>query len=178
MNKIKYLLTVVILLLSLVSAKGQYQHVPNYDFYIGTWRYESANEQFILKTKKYVFSLGPNKENTYLILGAFKYIKGGNVIYDTLKELDKMTMYNDYTSVNFINIADLPNNQEHQELRAIYIDPMTRQRTKARESRLSIYSKNPDKLKWHLVVEDWEPNLDCPLEFTIPYDMILTKVEE
>ncbi len=40
------------------------------------------------------------------------------------------------------------------------------------------FSRNPDKLKWYLVVEDWEPDLNFPLELTIPSDMILTKVEE
>ena len=33
------------------------QNIPNYDFYVGTWVYETPSEQFIMKTKKtdYVF---------------------------------------------------------------------------------------------------------------------------
>ena len=175
MKKIKYLLTMAMLLTVLVSARGPYKYVPNYDFYIGTWRYESANEQFILKTKKYAY--GPEDNKSYLIMGAYKYIMDGKVIYDFLEELDEMTIKNN-PRIFFARIYDLPNNQEHKELRVEYSDPKTYQSNSVKKSRLSIYSKNPDKLKWHLVVEDWEPDLDCPLEFTIPYDMILTKVEE
>lgn len=175
MKKIKYLLTMVMLLTVLVSARGPYKYVPNYDFYIGTWKFESANEQFILETKKYAY--GPEDDKSYMILGAYKYIKDGELIYDFLGELDEMTIKNN-PRIIFANIHDLPNNQEHSELCVLYSDPKTYQSNSVKKSRLSIYSKNPDRLKWHLVVEDWEPDLDCPLEFTIPYDMILTKVEE
>ncbi len=177
MKAFKYILTVTIALFTFISAKGQHKYVPNFDFYIGTWIYESENEQFILMTKKYSFTFGPNNDKFYRILGAFKYVKNGTVVYDFLDELDGMTIKN-RPRIIFANINDLPNNQEHQELRIQYSDPKTYQQNSSRLSRLSIFSKNPDKLKWHLVVEDWEPDPECPLEFTIPYDMILTKVEE
>ena len=175
MKKIKYIFLTVITLIICISARGQYKYVPNFDFYVGTWIYESSNEQFILKTKIYSYVF--NNERDYVVLGAYKYIKNGNVVYDFLDELDGMTMKN-RPRIIFYNIYDLPNNQEHQELRIQYKDSKTYQRNSTKKSRLSIISKNPDKLKWHLVVEDWEPDPECLLEFTIPYDMILTKVGE
>lgn len=174
MRTFKYLLVTVIALFLFVPAKGQYKYVPNFDFYIGTWVYESANEQFVLKTKKY--SYGPDNNRDYIMLGSYKYIKDGKVIYDFLDELEGMTTKNKPRIIFFVRY-DLPDNQEHSELLVQYGDPKTYQRNSVKQSRLSIYSKSPDKLKWHLVVEDWEPDLELPLEFTIPYDMILTKVE-
>jgi len=175
MRTFKYLLVTVIALCLFVPAKGQYKYVPNFDFYIGTWEYKTVDEQFVLKTKKY--SSGPDNDRSYVVLGAYKYVKNGKIIYDFLDELEGMTMKN-RPRIYFANIKDLPNNQEHAELRVRFRDPKTRQTNSVKQSRLSIYSKSPDKLKWHLVVEDWEPDLELPLEFTIPYDMILTKVAE
>ena len=168
MRKIKYLLTVVILLLSLVSAKGQEECLPNYDFYIGTWIYKTANEEFILKIRDQKGTSGIYRN---FAMGTYKYVKNGDVVYDFLSSVKREEC------MAFLRIERLPSDQEHKKLEIIYRDPKTRQYS-GRKSTLSIYSKNPDKLKWHLVFEDWEPDFDFPFEFTIPMDMILTKVEE
>ena len=118
MKKFKYIFLTVITLIICISARGQYKYVPNFDFYVGTWIYESSNEQFILKTKIYSYVF--NNERDYVVLGAYKYIKNGNVVYDFLDELDGMTMKN-RPRIIFYNLYDLPNNQEHQELRIQYI---------------------------------------------------------
>ena len=167
MKTLKYYLLAAVFMTISLCVKGQEECLPNYDFYIGTWIYKTANEEFILKIKDQKEATGVDR---YFAIGAYKYVKNGDVVYDFLSSVKREEC------MAFLRIERLPSDQEHKKLEIMYRDPKTGQDS-GRKSTLSIYSKNPDKLKWHLVVEDWEPNLDCPLEFTIPYDMILTKVE-
>lgn len=162
-----YLLAAVFMTISL-CIKGQEECLPNYDFYIGTWIYKTANEEFILKIRDQKEASGNAR---YFAIGTYKYVKNGDVIYDFLSSVKREER------VAFLRIERLPSDQEHKKLEIMYRDPKSKQKS-GRKSTLSIYSKNPDKLKWHLVFEDWEPDFDFPFEFTIPYDMILTKVEE
>lgn len=153
----------------------------NYDFYIGTWKYETDNEQFILKTWKYTYSY-PDSHTLTALRGVFKYVKNGVVIYDYLHMFDK---YNDmeYAPVSFMIIKYLSLEKNKALLSIDYIDPVTEYDTTTlpHESVLTVVSTNPAKLSWHIVpcYDDQRRRL-APGEvgFTIPSDMILTKVKE
>lgn len=151
----------------------------NYDFYVGTWEYKTTSEQFILKTWKQTYCY-PDKTLTVL-RGVFKYTKYGFTVYDHLYLYGKE---NTYRSISFMIITYLAQERKQPILSIDYTDPITQYDTNTLpdESVLTIVSKNPAKLSWHIIPcnGDYERIRLNPgqIAFTIPADMILTKVEE
>lgn len=150
----------------------------NYDFYVGTWEYKTTTEHFILKTwKKTHYSPG----DTFIVLkGVFKYAKYGFTVYDYLYLYGKAETY--YT-ISFMIIPDLSQKWGQSILSVDYTDSKTLFGTRAfpHASFLTIASKNPAKVSWHIVpCYDNEQRRLKPgqIAFTIPADMILTKIEE
>ena len=150
----------------------------DYDFYVGTWEYKTTTEHFILKTWKQTYSF-PDHSLTVLN-GVFKYTKYGFTAYDYLYLYGKAETYR---SISFMIIPDLSQKWGQSILSVNYTDSKTQYDTRALPyaSFLTIASKNPAKVSWHIVpcYDDMRIRLKPgQIAFTIPTDMILTKVEE
>lgn len=172
MKTIKLILMVALYLG--ISHKVQGQNIPNYDFYIGTWVYETANEKFTMKTKRfdYLF-LG---KMYYVVLGTFRYEKNGEIIYDNLNSLTTTIMDDGNPKVVLANESDLPSTQTHQSLRFRLIDPITGYASG--RSQVQIVSTNPAKISWTLNFDEGVYDEDETIGFSIPMNMVLTKVNQ
>lgn len=149
----------------------------NYDFYIGTWKYETDNEQFILKTWKHINRID---KSLTVVWGVFKYVRDGVIVYDYLSSFkdEKQSPPLSFMIIEYLSL------ERNKALLSIdYIDPVTEYDTTTlpHESVLTVVSTNPAKLSWHIVpcYDDQRRRLDPgEVGFTIPSDMILTKVKE
>ncbi|MEN6568562.1 MAG: DUF6705 family protein [Rikenellaceae bacterium] len=172
MKTVKFIL--ILVLYFGISHKVQGQNIPNYDFYIGTWIYETANEKFTLKTKSYnYYFLG---KTHYVVLGTFRYEKNGSVIFDNLNSLVTTIMDDGNPKVVLVNEADLPSNQTHQSLRFRLTDPITRYLSGY--SQVHIISTNPARISWTLNFDEGVYSENEIIGFSIPMNMILTKVNQ
>lgn len=149
----------------------------DYDFYVGTWEYKTTTEHFILKTWEQTYLLSDH--SLTVLNGVFKYTKYGFTVYDYLYLYGKKT----YNSISFMIIPDLSQKWGQSILSVDYTDPKTQFDTIAfpYASFFTIASKNPAKVSWHIVpCYDNEQRRLKPgqIAFTIPTDMILSKVEE
>ena len=216
----KHINTVVILSLFMAfltaatnSATAQDENIPNFENFIGTWEYKTDKEHFILKTKTYDYTY--SNIDFHLVLGVYKYVKNGIVIYDFLDKLKECSS-NDENVITFGPWDDLSYNVPQTKLHITYYERSVEDLyiSKAWHSPLIYIPGNPAQLSWHLepdeyiveIVEDEEteaveetnkseekttkpvsilvnedmvhlderPRSDL---FTIPVDMILTKIE-
>ena len=179
MRTIKIIFIAIFLFMSVKLCAQDYSiDTFNYDFYVGTWEYKTTTEHFILKTwKKTHYFPG----DTFIVLkGVFKYTKYGFTVYDYLYLYGKAETY--YT-ISFMIIPDLSQKWGQSILSVNYKDSKTPFDTRAfpHASFFTIASKNPAKVSWHIVpcYDDMRIRLKPgQIAFTIPTDMILTKVEE
>lgn len=164
MKKIALLFLILCFNLTLYS-----QYIPNYDFYVGTWKYETANEIFIMKTKKYDYDF--MGDHYYILVGTFKYVKNGVTLFDDLNSIQSKTKG---ALIRLSTFIVLPNNQTPNFLNLSFIDPLTG--TGNGNSKLSIISTFPAKIQWSL--KEPEGIVDMDYEgYAIPMEMVLTKVE-
>ncbi len=167
-------LIIIMVLYLAVSQKVEGQNIPNYDFYIGTWVYESGNEKFTMKTKSFSYSF--KNEMNYVLLGTFRYEKNGTVVFDNLNKLTNAYMDDGNYKVVLANEVDLPSNQTHSTLRFRLVDPITGFQTG--RSQVQIISTSPPKISWTMKEDEGTYDMDegFPV-FVIPMNMVLTKVE-
>ena len=90
------------LLLSVLESKAQqeYLYTENLDAYVGTWKYEAANETFILVLRK--AALSTDLFYGSCLTGGYKHIKNGKIIADYTANLPSTI-----TNANF-NIPNCP----------------------------------------------------------------------
>ena len=182
MKKIIYIFT--FLLLSTSGMYGQnitHGYGANLDFYVGTWRYTntSTKEEFTIKLRKSVYTAYNTRKDC--VVGAYTYKKNGVVILDNM---DKFTNNRSpgnsvpiYASNAKANISDSNPNELYLSVRdyGLVSDGVP----KYGIGNITINSTgNPKKIRWVLedpegvyIKGDWLPG------FTIPTDIILTKIE-
>lgn len=179
MKTLKIILTSIFAIIFIqINAQNYDSDTFNYEFYTGTWEHKTPTEHFILKTWERTYSISNSIQFTVLV-GTFKFTKYGFTVYDYLNH------YKDENSsfVSFSIIKYLSEERKQPILSIKYSDPVTEYDTTTlpHESILTVVSTNPAKLSWHIVpcYDDQRIRL-APGEtgFTIPSDMILTKVEE
>lgn len=145
------------------------QYIPNYDFYVGTWKYETTNEIFIMKTKKYDYDF--RGKHYSVLVGTFKYEKNGVTLFDDLNSIQTKT---ENAQIWISNSLVCPNNQTPNILNLHFSDPITG--TGNGDSKITIISISPAKIQWSL--KEPEGIVDMDYEgYAIPMEMVLTKVE-
>lgn len=160
--------------------------------YIGTWKYETEHEEFIIKIKEYYYisTSFREPETMHYLVAAYKYVKEGNVIYDYLDNLNK---YDPTNHQNYKNrcITFHSKSGKEQGLWISYKDSKTIN-TSSYDSCLRIHTFNPDQLIFHIEPDMWERDTGAFDEngnwytitdpeklngFSIPTDMILIRIE-
>lgn len=145
------------------------QYIPNYDFYVGTWKYETTNEIFIMKTKKYDYDF--MGDHYYILVGTFKYVKNGVTLYDDLNSIQSKTKE---AQIILSNQKIYPISQTPNTLNLYFSDPISG--TCNGHSKITIISTTPAKIQWSL--KEPEGTVDMDYEgYAIPMEMVLTKVE-
>ncbi len=147
-----------------------------FDPFKGTWVYATENEQFIIKTKLVPMYI-KGKLYKYALLATFKYTKGINIIYDNTDKFNSLENLN-HTPLCFFSLESKITYQQPR-LYISYYDFKNGNTTEEWKSPLIIISTNPLKLSWHIEEDKWETNYDPDNNtgFSIPTDMILTKIE-
>lgn len=199
---------IVLGICEVTTANAQKKHtINNYDNFVGTWEYKTDNEHFILKTKitEYTSPSTNKKRNT--LIGVYKYIKDSVVVHDMTSKWDTLSI-DTYPKISFLAWEDLPESIPQTKLGIMYNDPTTQCMCKTWSSPLTLISTNPMQLSWHIEPDEWIIEIveedddnstgtsrnfaeltdiklndellkdDFEKPFTIPTDMILTKVEE
>lgn len=145
------------------------QYIPNYDFYVGTWKYETTHEIFIMKTKKYDYTF--MGLHIYKLVGTYKYVKNGVTLFDDLSSIQTKT---EEAFISLSNYIVLPNNQTPNFLNMSFFDPITG--TGYGDSKITIISTSPAKIKW--LLKDPEGTLETDYKgYSLPLEMVLTKVK-
>ena len=193
--------TLIIPLIMLISGSILAQETKLYDFsnFIGTWKYETENEIFILD----ILNI-----STHKLVGVWKYENNGKVIYDNTAELNNVdnSEYAIWGAFHFCVLSQNINKRTQEELSITHIDPMNVACEEEGEvmhwtvdsgySRLKNIPSNPNQLLFHIQPNDplggeffkkdengiltrqpyykYDKNVKY---FTVPADMILTKVE-
>ena len=185
MRKIIYIFT--LLLLSVSSMHGQsieQWYSTNLDFYVGTWRYTNTptNEEFTIKLRKSVYTAYNIREDC--VVGAYTYKRNGVVVLDNMNEYTKdrsMGVHVPIFASNASETASLSNpNRLRSEVEDYGILWPDSKLPKSGQGIITIVSTvNPKKIRWEL--KDGEgPRIvghHPPMGFSIPTDIILTKVE-
>ncbi|MEZ7885272.1 MAG: hypothetical protein QMB39_08430 [Bacteroidales bacterium] len=145
------------------------QYIPNYDFYVGTWKYETTNEIFIMKTKKYDYTF--MGRHFYILVGTFRYTKNGVTLFDDLNTIQTKT---EEALICFSNFVVHSNNQTPNFLKLSFFDPLTG--TGNGDSKITIISTSPAKIQWSLKEPEGIVDMDYQ-GYAIPIEMVLTKVK-
>ena len=176
------------LLLSIGSTYGQnirQWHSANLDFYVGTWRYTNTatNEEFTINLRKtvYISSLSMIREDC--IVGAYIYKKNGVLVLDNMDEfmVDRPIFPGPIYASNARETESAVNpNKLRTTVQDYGILSPASERPKSGMGIITIVSvANPKQIHWTL--ED-PPGARIaghspPLGFSIPTDIVLTKIE-
>ena len=167
-----------------------YDEKPDFSLFEGIWKYQTESEEFVLKLKSCQYEF--KGKNKFFVLGVFKYVKNGKEVYNYLNLSEKISSAAHKGVVRMFRIADLPSTEQHFKVRIMFNDPKTINKTKSWMSTMEIIPGNPIKAVWHIEPDMWERDLSYEDNegntyvisdpqlldgFTIPTDMILTKVE-
>jgi len=160
-------------------------YTANIDFYVGTWRYENpqTGEEFILRLRKTsrIIPLGTNA--TEYVVGAYTYKKHGQIVTDCMNKFDQNLPVLDMP-VCATNSSTDPSSIDPNKLRMYVSDfgkfaPNGDVKWTGSNELSIVSSTTPNQIHWILrndrgpVLEDEMP----PFEFSIPTDMILTRVQ-
>lgn len=190
--KIKNIIFLLVVILSGNNLLAQ-DYVKLHDFsnYIGTWKYETEHEVFIIKIKEvgYIYQFR-NPTPVHYLVGAYKYVKEGVVVYDYLDNLEKYIPENPHNYKTRCMTFHAKSG-DIKELRVSYKDNKTIN-TPTYDSYLRAHTFNPDQLIFHIEPDMWERDTGAFDEngnwhtitdpeklngFTIPTDMILNRIE-
>ena len=183
------------LLLSIGSTYGQnikQLYSTNLDFYVGTWRYTNTatNEEFTVNLRKTVFissSLDSDLDmiSEECIVGAYIYKKNGVVVLDNMDEFmndisDEDVWIPVYASNANETASAVNPNKLWTTVEDYGILYPSSAHPKSGMGTITIVSEaNPKQIHWTL--KDFEgariAGHSPPLGFSIPTDIILTKVE-
>jgi len=185
MRKVIYIFAFLLLVTS--NAFGQNierRYGANLDFYVGTWKYTNiaTNEEFTIKLRKSIYT-GFNISYD-CVVGTYTYKKNGSVILDNMNEFMIDRSVGLPAPIYASNARETISEPNPNKLRTFVDDygilwPNSTL-PKDGEGTITIVSTvNPKKIRWEL--KDGEgPRIvghHPPMGFSIPTDIILTKVE-
>ncbi|MDH7446342.1 DUF6705 family protein [Aquimarina sp. 2201CG14-23] len=137
--------------------------------FIGTWKHQVTNELFEITFRKVEKYVGGNYDSDRLV-GRFKFVKNGEVIYDTTAMLQSADAYPDHkifggtiTSDN-LNRLELEYNEPGIILKGSFLQQL-----------YLTYDPSTQQLDWFVRAPLIGPNNDI-YPYKIPFHMILTKV--
>lgn len=175
MNYINKILITLLSVLFFTLADAQ-NYSANLDFYVGTWVYSdpSIGEEFTVKLRKTYRNdkYGIN----HCLVGAYTYKKDGQIVSDCMVKFNDQVdaLYMPIYASNSVLHQGVNPNRLYMYLR----DFVMRKKTFSNEIEI-ISSTNPKQIHWILRNDEGEyETKDLPPdEFSIPTDVILTKVE-
>jgi len=173
-----FYITLATLILPIVNISAQ-QNI-NYDFYIGTWRYTntSMNEELTIKLREATYSVpqifgGHTKK---CLVGIYIYKKNGQIIHDTSSQFTsnkpaiEMPIYASSSTTNPSRLY-------------LAIDDYGKMKNGVPKSGIGLLflesSSNPKKIRWQIGESEgiYIAGEGPPLGFSIPTDLVFTKVE-
>ncbi len=176
---------VFILFLMLLSSEIRSQgYTANLDFFVGTWIYtnEVTNEEFTLKLRKsvYINPLDKYQDEEACLVGVYTYKVNGIIVTNTMDEFgsDIHALKMPVIATNFVRDISKLNSQK---LWLMFNDRKYNKYTLS--SSLEIVSVSPAKIHWVLTEDEGEEVYSPgetikPSGFSVPVNMILTKVSE
>ena len=176
MKRIIYI-TLAILILPIANINAQ-QNI-NYDFYIGTWRYTntSTNEELTIKLRESTVTLPPiyGGHTITCLAGIYIYKKNGQIIHDTSDQFSNIP-------ADEMPICVLKNteNPGRSTLSVRDYGKMKDGWPKSGSGLLILVSStNPKKIRWMVETPEgtYTEETAPPIGFSIPTDVIFTKVE-
>ena len=189
--------TFLIIAASFFFVNLQAQHSANLDFFVGTWKYENpqTGEEFILKLRKTSILLTHFTVETDLVVGAYTYKKNGQIVTDCMDKFDS-DIHVFMMPIDATNASINPAWVDPNRLRMVVRDygkraPNGDVKTSRNENELSVVSaSHPNQIRWilredrgqrfYIFLEEGEEEPLCPippLGFSIPTDMVLTRVQ-
>ena len=169
--------------LNLVLSFSLYAQVSGYSFYVGTWKYTNTGtkEEFTIRLRDTTNQASPffGGEIYECMVGTYTYKKNGVVI------LDNMEMFND-KSVKALRMpifitSGQDNGYTDMLLQARDYGTIVRGRPKSSIGDFQLVSSgNPKQIRWIIGEKEGVRVVginDEPPGFSIPTDIILTKVE-
>ena len=172
-------LIIILSLIVMSSGIKSQGYTANLDSFVGTWKYvnEATNEEFILKLRKSVYL---TRYEIACLVGTYMYKVNGDVVINTMDEFDsdKYALDMPVMATNFVLDRSLLNSQK---LRIMFDDRKYNKYTMS--SSLEIVSVSPAKIHWVLTEDEGEEVYSPgetikPNGFSVPVNMILTKVSE
>lgn len=171
----KILITLLsVLFFNLADAQN---YSANLDFYVGTWVYSdpSIGAEFTVKLRKTIRYDSDGID--YCLVGAYTYKIDGQIVSDCMVKFNDQVdaLYMPIYATNSVLRQSLVNpNRLYMYLR----DFVMRKKTFSNEIEI-ISSTDPKKIHWILRNDEgeFEAHELPPDEFSIPTDVVLTKVE-
>lgn len=145
--------------------------------FVGIWQWTNGTSTFIIKLQKVEHWKASNNEfYEDVILGGYKYIENGTVIVDNL--IFTTPFPDESTVSSFAKIQGDVSYPNINELGMILTDVVKQKACMAQLTWITSGSSTPQAI-WHLQnFEHYRPASlgDKPLDFSIPTDVILTKL--
>jgi len=188
----KTLTTIILAVFFTVNLQAQ--HTANLDFFVGTWRYENpqTGEEFILKLRKTSHLLRPlDPFPTEYVVGAYTFKRNGQIVTDCMEKFDS-DMHIFRMPVRATNSSRNPDWVDPNSLWMTVRDygiraPNGSVKTSGDDTELLIVSATePHQIRWILreqrgpifIFEEGEEDGIHPRGFSIPTDIILTRVQD
>ena len=176
MKNINKILITLLSVLFFYLADAQ-NYSANLDFYVGTWVYSdpSIGEEFTVKLRKTYRNdkYGIN----HCLVGAYTYKKDGQILSDCMAKFNDQVdaLYMPIYATNSVLRQSLVNPNRLY----MYLEDFVMRKTTFSNEIEIISSTNPKQIHWILRNDEGEyETKDLPPdEFSIPTDVILTKVE-
>ena len=175
----KYINRIILLIavMAVCSLADAQNYSANLDFYVGTWVYSdpSIGEEFTVKLRKTYRNdkYGIN----HCLVGAYTYKKDGQIVSDCMVKFNDQVdaLYMPIYATNSVLRQSLVNPNRLY----MYLEDFVMRKTTFSNEIEIISSTNPKQIHWILRNDEGEyETKDLPPdEFSIPTDVILTKVE-
>ncbi len=172
--------------------KAQDIQMPDFSNFIGTWEYKTDSEWFILKTKSHMYITSDGKAHPEVV-GVYKYVKDGVVIYDYLDRINECGRNCSFNYITFVLQGEPRYDIQYSLLGILFKDPKTINRSDVAKMRSSVCVLPSDYNKLHFYMFPmpsgepvWESEngnesgiLDDEflVGFSIPSSMVLTRIE-
>ena len=160
------------------------QYGANLDFYIGTWRYTNTTtkEEFTIKLRKSIYTAYGISQDC--VVGTYTYKKNGVVVMDNMNEFMTDKSVGLPAPIYASNTRAAPSTPNPNELDTSIQDygilwPDSTLPKSGLGTITIVSTSNPKKIQWQL--KDREgvriEGLHPPMGFSIPTDIILTKID-
>lgn len=176
-NLKKAFIIISIVFMSVITANAQ-SYTANLEFYVGTWRYTNAStgEEFTIQLRK-TSRVHVEDGTIDCLVGAYTYKKNGQIIVDCINQynsqIDPLNMPIYATNRTFA-ASDVNPDRLY-----MYVIDVGMNKTTFSNDILIISGTDPKKIRWILRNDEGEYETQDlpPTEFSIPTDIVLTKVQ-